>query len=486
MESYRKSKESFGLLYWYTVIIIVIWTIIVAGSLTWNIINERMQTHELVKKEAISHFNKDQAIRFWATSHGGVYVPADKRTPPSPFLADMQGRDVVTRSGKHLTLMSPAYMLRQLMEEYSKLYGIKGRITGLKVLNPKNTPDEWERSALKSFERGVKEVFEFTDIKGDPYLRLMRPMIAKKPCLKCHGYKGYKEGDVRGGVGVSVPMTPYFAMGRRAIKTMILTHGAIWFLGLLGIGFVTRRGKHHILELKQAEAEKLSALRRITENVAHEIRNPLTSIGGFAKKLGKKLSSGAKEKDYAEIITSGVDNLEKILSNVLTYSRRVPLNMEKHNINEIVDELLITFEEIFKEESINIQRSLNHVSQIMIDKDQVREVIDKLISNAIDSMPNGGTLTITATKEFLNDNSYVTLKVTDTGEGIPEDKLNMIFEPFFTTKSVGHGHGTGLGLPIIKKIVEEHGGLIRIESKIGKGSAFSLYFPLPEPMKNRF
>ncbi len=231
------------------------------------------------------------------------------------------------------------------------------------------------------------------------------------------------------------------------------------------------------LQKQLIQAEKLSALGRLTANVAHEIRNPLTSIGGFAKRLHKRISARTKEKEYAEVIVTEVDRLEKILRNVLTYSRSAPLDKEKHNINEIVDESLKTFEETLKEESIHIQKSLNHVPQIQIDKDQVREVIDNLISNAVDAMPDGGNLTISTKKEFANSKDYVTVKVTDTGEGIPEDKLSMIFEPFFTTKAVGHGHGTGLGLPIIKKIMEEHGGFIRIESTVRKGSIFSLYFP---------
>ncbi len=246
-------KSNLLTLYRYTVVAIIIWTIIVVGSLSWNVFNERQQTREMARKEARANFNKDIAFRLWGSSHGGVYVPPDKRTPPNPYLSNIPDRDIITEEGKKLTLMNPAYMLRQMMEFYGELYGVKGRITSIKPLNPVNKPDEWEHKALKAFERNVKEVFEFTDSEGESYLRLMRPFITEKPCLKCHEHQGYKEGDIRGGVGITVPMKSYLAAEDKAIKTMLFTHGLIWILGLIAVGFMTYRGKQRIIERKQAE-----------------------------------------------------------------------------------------------------------------------------------------------------------------------------------------------------------------------------------------
>ncbi|MET0094721.1 MAG: DUF3365 domain-containing protein, partial [Sedimenticola sp.] len=137
--------------------------------------------------------------------------------------------------------MNPAYMLRQMMGEYGRLYGVKGRITSLKPLNPDNAADPWETLALKSFEQGAEEAFEITDIGGQPHLRLMRPMVTKKGCLKCHGFQGYQVGDVRGGVGVAVPLVPYYFEQERSINVLLLSHGGIWLLGLAGIGYIRRQ-----------------------------------------------------------------------------------------------------------------------------------------------------------------------------------------------------------------------------------------------------
>ena len=229
------------------------------------------------------------------------------------------------------------------------------------------------------------------------------------------------------------------------------------------------------LQEKLIQTEKLSALGRLTANVAHEIRNPLTLVGGFARRLNKKLAPDISEKKYVEVIISEVSRLEKILMNVLTYSKENHLNLEYHNINKIIDEALMMYGDKFKEKSIQLSKLLIDVPKIMIDKPQVIETISNLVSNAIDSMPDGGSLTIATQKEMFKDAPYLNVKITDTGAGIPEDKLSMIFEPFFTTKVLGRG--TGLGLPICKRTVEDHGGFINFESELGKGSTFSLYFP---------
>ncbi len=113
---------------------------------------------------------------------------------------------------------------------------------------------------------------------------------------------------------------------------------------------------------------------------------------------------------------------------------------------------------------------------IHVDRDQVIEVFNNLISNAMDSMPDGGTLAISAEHTRVKENEYLVVSFADSGEGIAEEKMKMIFEPFYTTKIIGQG--TGLGLPISKKIMEDHRGFIKVDSTIHKGTTFSLYFPV--------
>ena len=226
---------------------------------------------------------------------------------------------------------------------------------------------------------------------------------------------------------------------------------------------------------KLIQAEKLAALGRLTADVAHEIRNPLTAIGGFARRLQKN-ATGEKEKERADIIVSEVNRLEKILRDVLTFSRDARSHLEKHPVEKLVHEAVNIHKYACSEQAINIEVAIEkNLPTILIDKDQAMQALTNLITNAYDAMPSGGTLKITAGIEALNGVRYVFLEVSDTGRGIDKGKLPLIFEPFFTTKE--GGRGTGLGLSITRKIIEEHGGFIKAASAAGKGATFSLYFP---------
>lgn len=227
---------------------------------------------------------------------------------------------------------------------------------------------------------------------------------------------------------------------------------------------------------KLVQAEKLSAVGRLTADVAHAIRNPLTSIGGFARRLDKRLTPGSKEKEYAEVIISEVDRLERILRDVLTFSRERKFCMEAHDINEVLKESLLLYSDICKEQSIRVEEEFDTtLPGVLIDRDQVREAISNLLSNAVDAMPSGGILRVKTYMSREHDVNYVVVEVSDTGPGIEEEKLNIIFEPFYTTKKIGTG--TGLGLSICRRIIDEHHGLIRVVSGPGKGTSFRLFFP---------
>lgn len=237
-----------------TTAIVIVFTALVVISLGVNLRQIRGHTRELARMEALTTFNKDQAFRYWATNHGGVYVPPSKTTPPNPYLSHVPDRDIELPSGKRLTLMNPAYMMKQAMAEYSELYGVKGHITSLKPLNPANKPDEWEREALSAFESGsAKERTEFTRLGGQPYLRLMQPMVTQEGCLKCHAHQGYKVGDVRGGVSVSLPMAPYLAKEAKLARTILSSHLLVWFFGMTGIAFAYRKGSIDISERVKAQ-----------------------------------------------------------------------------------------------------------------------------------------------------------------------------------------------------------------------------------------
>jgi PAS domain S-box-containing protein len=237
----------------YIVVAAFVWTAVLAGLLYRDVSMIHDQTRQLIHREAVANFNKDQGFRDWGTLHGGVYVPVTKKTPPSPYMAHIPERDIETPSGKKLTLMNPAYMVRQLMDEFAPQYGIKGKITGLVLLRPGNAPDPWEREALLKLQAGAAEVMGDSDIDGAPYHRLMRPMYMIPGCEKCHGHLGFKTGDFRGGVDVSVPIAPFMTAQETAENNLATTHFVIWIFGLCGMAFGGRQIHHNIRVRNQAE-----------------------------------------------------------------------------------------------------------------------------------------------------------------------------------------------------------------------------------------
>lgn len=229
-------------------------------------------------------------------------------------------------------------------------------------------------------------------------------------------------------------------------------------------------------------SEKYAALGRISANVADEIRNPLTVVGGFARRLHKGAAEKTKERQYADFIISEVNRLEEILKEILNYSKTSALELKEESVEGIVDDVLKIYGDMWRARSITIQRSYGFTPDALIDKRRAREVIINVITNAIEAMPRGGTIAVSTSREDVEGESFVTVRISDTGEGIPEDLLPKIFEPFFTTQI--SRKATGLGLSIGRKIMEEHGGFIKVESKKGAGSIFSLYFPIAPGNKN--
>ncbi len=230
-----------------------------------------------------------------------------------------------------------------------------------------------------------------------------------------------------------------------------------------------------------AQSEKLAALGRISANVAHELRNPLTSIGGFARRLLSVLNDGTMEKEYAGSIVAEVLGLEQTLKDVLDYSRMAVPHFERHNLRAIIDEVLDSYKELCSEHDIIIKPMFADSPNMMLDKEQTKQAIGNLITNAVEAMPQGGELFVSTSMKSVESQQYVVIEIRDNSAGMPPEIIDKIFEPFFTTKI--SKRGIGLGLPLAKKIMEEHGGFISVNSAPERGSAFSLYFPLSENRK---
>ncbi|MBI5634446.1 MAG: DUF3365 domain-containing protein [Nitrospirae bacterium] len=244
------------------IVIAFCWTLFIAGLVLWENQKARSFAMEQALTDAVSTYNKDLAYRRWATGHGGVYVPLTPETPPNPYLQHIPERDITTPSGKKLTLMNPAYMTRQVHELSKKQYGVQGHITSLNALRPENAPDEWEAKALRRFEAGEKQVSSLEMMGNDHYMRLMMPMVTEAGCLKCHGHQGYKVGDVRGGISVSVPFKKYQDITLRYLTDVYRGFAVIWMVGIVGLWYGRNRIRHVLFMRKKTADELLDSEER--------------------------------------------------------------------------------------------------------------------------------------------------------------------------------------------------------------------------------
>lgn len=211
------------------------------------------------------------------------------------------------------------------------------------------------------------------------------------------------------------------------------------------------------------ESAHFAALGEISAEIAHEIKNPLVSVGGFARRLYQKLEEENPARKYAGIVVKEVNRLEQLLNNVLNYTKKINPKFNLENLNSIIEETLHLIQAELEEKNIRLTLQLDpDIPDSLFDAHQMKQVVTNLISNATESMAEtGGELTVSTKKN----GDSMTLEVTDTGGGMTEEVANNIFNSFFTTKK----SGSGIGLPLVKKIVESHSGTVRVENIPGTG-----------------
>lgn len=288
----------------YFIFLIVIWTFGVLAALGWNIYQIKKSSFMVARISAEISYNKDLIYRYWVAKHGGVYVPVSETNPPNPYL-NVPHRDITSSDGKKFTLINPAYMTRQV-NELSKDAGVfKGHITSLNCIRPENYPDPWETEALKSFERGTKEASSFIMKSGKEYFRYMRPFTTEKSCLKCHASQGYKEGDIRGGVSISIPMEPLDSIERSQISKVLFAYIFLWFIGIGGIAVSTRHLWNQMLyrEKKEEEILTLSMTDQLTG---------LYNRRGFLSLAEQQLKLADRSKSKMMLFFADLDGLKDI------------------------------------------------------------------------------------------------------------------------------------------------------------------------------
>lgn len=446
---------------------VLAWTLLCFLSAYWNIDTEKNKTLDLAEKEALTVFNKDQAIRFWATDHEGVYVPVTKSTTPNRYLSHIRERDLVTPTGRQLTLMNPAYMLRQVMNHYASLYSAKGHITSINTLNPINKPDKWEVNALQRFDHGEKEVTEVVLIGDKHYLRFMRPMYTKAGCLKCHAHQGYKLGDVRGGVSVSIPLAPYLELEKKSTLKLYFSHLVFLLSGLSVIFFFYFRSKQHIIERNetaQTILEQSEKIKFFTYSVVHDLKSPIIALHGLTNLLKKNYQDTLDEKgkQYCANIASSAEKLNSFVGQLNEYisTKEHPLAIQEIDVSEICRDIREEFSSQLRERNISWTAPAPDTI-IRADRTALVRILRNFIDNAL---KYGGKNLSRIGVAYKDSEGLHTLCVSNDGNLILPDVYQQLFIQFKRDCEDVNVAGTGLGLAIVKELVELHGGRVWGES----------------------
>jgi two-component system sensor histidine kinase HydH len=248
------------------------------------------------------------------------------------------------------------------------------------------------------------------------------------------------------------------------------------FAGILLDSERSSRKRSEEAERRLQHAERLSLIGQMVASIAHEIKNPLGSIKGAVQILRDRTTSEKDRGEFTTIIEKEVDRLDKVVKDYLTFARPSPVSTAKINLNEIIQAVIKQMRFQFDEHNISIFFEPEDIPKIDGDPDKLRELYLNIMLNSLQAVPGGGKIEISSLEIFEKTGNRVETRISDTGRGIADENLSRIFEPFFSTKS----QGTGLGLATAKAVVDEHGGTIRAESTLGKGTTFIIDFPISD------
>jgi two-component system, sporulation sensor kinase E len=279
----------------------------------------------------------------------------------------------------------------------------------------------------------------------------------------------YSESSFTADISLSIPRKMLLQIDIYPCQMDTNRNGAI-----ISMNDVTAAKKR---QMDAFQSEKLGALSTLAAGVAHEIGNPLNSIGIHMQLMEKDIKNvkDAKAKrrltQYVKSAKAEVSRLDKMIRTFLTAVRPASLNLTEHNVNHILENVLDFLYYEISDKNIAIEKNYSQkVPPIPLDEEQIRQAFFNIVKNAVEAMPNGGLLTVATGA----DKGEIHMTFSDTGIGITDENLSKIFDPYFTTKQ----KGSGLGLMIVRKIVNDHGGRIEVESRVGKGTKVRIFLPV--------
>lgn len=423
--------------------------------------------------EADSIFNDIVVTRQWNFDYDGVYVLKRPGMRSNPYF---KNPDIHTVDGKIYTLKNAALMTRELSEYAKKTGQYSFHITSLRLVNPGNAPDAWEKTALMALEWGIGEVAEKTQLEGKDVFRVMHPLKYEKSCVSCHAQQGYKMGDVVGGISVAIPFettAKVIALNRRWMTLLGVSISLV--LGFVLYFFVWRL-MNRLSTLNEIKNKFMGA-------AAHDLRNPIAVMKSQIEVLYDDLMGPMPDNQKAllkkmEVVADGMLTLINNLLDVSAIeSGKLELQKESVDLNAYLQQIVEFNNLLARRKSIAIAVDIEPgLPAIPLDRNHMAQVLDNLLSNAIKFSHPHTTITLRAKRN----EDRVCISVADEGPGIPADEIPKIFTAFTKggVQPTSGEKGAGLGLAIVKRLVEAHGGRIWVESTVGRGATFLFTLPL--------
>ncbi|MGB3209558.1 MAG: ATP-binding protein [Desulforhopalus sp.] len=457
--------------------------------------------------------------RQWASDHNGLFVLKKKGVEANPYL-DLP--TMMDAAGQTYFLRNPAMITREL-SSYAKRDGLGYfRVTSLNPVNPHNKPDKFEEVSLQAFVHGAEEVIDVDNSDMGRVVRFIAPLRVTESCLGCHARHGYSEGDIRGGLSISIPISWADELIRRNIHTLIL-------IGVSSIFFVTvalflmfeslivhrisrltqamdsfpedppeeyllpsifkdeldsvsdnfvlfcdrlKKSQKELLATKaQAHlSEKMASLGILSAGIAHEVNNPLGGMLNCVKSMRENPDDREQTERYLPLLDKGLRQIEMTMRQLLNFGRTEPLNARKIDLRILFNECTQLLS--YKLKNIILDTNISVSEEHLLDAEALKQIIINIGLNAIQAMDENGKLTI----ECRERGDELIFIFQDTGQGIAENNLPHIFDPFFTTKGVGEG--TGLGLAVTYSLVQRMNGKITVDSRPGEGTLFTITIPM--------
>ncbi len=468
--------------------------LIIAASAAFNYWNIHAHALGMARHYAEGIIRLIIDSRSWNAEHGGLYGPVSEKNRPNPYL-QVPNRDLTTSEGLRLTMINPAYMTRQIGEITRRQTGLITHLTSSEPLNPLNAPDPWEEQVLERFAAGDQQaLLELRREGEEEVFRYMAPLWVEESCLTCHAKENYQVGELRGGISVTFPAAPHFELYLPQKKMMLWGH----LLGFLAMGGLLTVLLNHLrrqwLAMETMLAEQENTIARRTRNLersnkelrdfayiaSHDLQEPLRTIVSFGDRLMLKHADQLDEKarDYLERMQSAAIRMRHLIEDLLNYSRvtskeqkneRVDLNLV---LKEVREDLGRSLKERGGRLEIGELATINNA-----DRSQLHRLFLNLIGNALKFQAEG-VQPLVRVGMGASDDHRLAIVIEDNGIGFDEKYLDRIFRPFQRLHGRGQYQGTGMGLAICKKIVENHHGELQARSRPGSGTTFTVILPL--------